>query len=197
MSDPQRTTTEEQVPPGPGGPAPLDEAPLPEEVPFEEPAPGDEVAPGDGGLPSVEDILNDLERVTAERDEFLQLAQSKQAELENLRKRVAKQQADEVTRRTASVVRSLLPVLDAFDYGIAHGSDDLVPMRDQLLSALQREGLERLDPGGEAFDPNEHEAVAHEPGDGDGADSIVAEVLRAGYRWQGQLLRPVMVKVKG
>ncbi|HEV2147174.1 MAG TPA: nucleotide exchange factor GrpE, partial [Longimicrobiaceae bacterium] len=102
----------------PGGPAPLDEVPLPEDL-LAEPA-GDDVAPGDGGgMPSVEDILNDLERVTAERDEFLALAQSKQAELENMRKRMMKQQADEVARRSAGIVQSLLPVLDAFDYGIA------------------------------------------------------------------------------
>jgi len=146
---------------------------------------------------SVEGMISDLERVTAERDEYLRLAQEKQAELENFRKRMMKQQADEVARASGRLVDGLLPVLDAFDYGIAHGADDLVPMRDQLLTALQREGLERLDPAGEAFDPNEHEAVAHEPADGDGGDSIVAEVMRAGYRWQGQLLRPVMVKVKG
>ena len=146
---------------------------------------------------SVEGMISDLERVTAERDEYLRLAQEKQAELENFRKRMMKQQADEVARASGRLVDGLLPVLDAFDYGIAYGADDLVPMRDQLLTALQREGLERLDPAGEAFDPNEHEAVAHEPADGDGGDSIVAEVMRAGYRWQGQLLRPVMVKVKG
>ena len=52
----------------------------------------------------------------------------------------------------------------------------------------------RLDPDGEPFDPNEHEAVAHEPGDG--GEHVVAETLRAGYRWQGHLLRPVMVRVK-
>ena len=171
---------------------------MPEEMPQE--VVGDAV-PDDvpGNVPegelSVESIVSDLERVTAERDDYLRLAQSKQAELENFRKRMMKQQADEVARASGRLIDAMLPVLDAFDYGVAHGSDDLVPMRDQLLTALQREGLERLDPDGEAFDPNEHEAVAHEPGDG--GDSIVAEVLRAGYRWQGQLLRPAMVKVKG
>ena len=146
---------------------------------------------------SVESILTDLERVTAERDEYLRLAQSKQAELENFRKRVMKQQVDEVARASGRLVEAMLPVLDAFDYGVAHGSGELVPMRDQLLLALEKEGLVRLDPTGEAFDPNEHEAVAHEPGDGEGGDPLVAETMRAGYRWQGQLLRPVMVKVKG
>jgi molecular chaperone GrpE len=151
--------------------------------------PGDDV--------TVEGIVSDLERVTAERDEYLRLAQSKQADLENFRKRMMKQQTEEVARASGRLVEALLPVLDAFDYGVAHGSDDLVPMREQLLLALEKEGLVRLDPAGDVFDPNEHEAVAHEPGDGDGGDPVVAETMRAGYRWQGQLLRPVMVKVKG
>jgi molecular chaperone GrpE len=123
------------------------------------------------------------------------LAQSKQAELENLRKRVAKQQADEVTRRTASVVRSLLPVLDAFDYGVAHGDESLKPLQSQLLGVLRSEGLERVGEVEAPFDPEQHEAVAHEPGDGD--EQVVAEVLRAGYRWQGHLVRPAMVRVRG
>jgi molecular chaperone GrpE len=142
----------------------------------------------------VEMLVEDLERVTAERDEYLALAQAKQAEFENFRKRMTKQQADDVARASSKLVEGLLPVLDAFDYGVAHGDESLAPMRAQLLAALEREGLARLDPTGEPFDPNEHEAVAHEPGDG--GEPVVAEALRAGYRWQGHLLRPVMVRVR-
>jgi molecular chaperone GrpE len=143
---------------------------------------------------SVEDLLGELEAVIGQRDEYLALAQAKQAEFENFRKRMMKQQAEEVSRAASKLVTALLPVLDAFDYGVAHGDDSLVPMRAQLLGALEREGLVRLDPTGEPFDPNEHEAVAHEPGDG--GEPVVAESLRAGYRWQGHLLRPVMVRVR-
>jgi molecular chaperone GrpE len=148
---------------------------------------------------TVEDLLSDFERVTVERDEFLRLAQSKQAELENFRKRVMKQQADEIARATGRLVESLLPVLDAFDYAAAHGEETLKPMRDQLLTVLEKGGLARIESDGAAFDPNEHEAVAHEPADADGAATgpIVSETMRAGYHWQGQLLRPAMVKVKG
>ncbi|HUF32605.1 MAG TPA: nucleotide exchange factor GrpE [Acidimicrobiales bacterium] len=148
----------------------------------------------DDGPPSVEDLLASLEAVTAERDEYLALAQAKQAEFENFRKRTMKQQADDVARAAGSLVEVMLPVLDAFDYGVAHGDESLVPMRGQLLGVLEREGLERLDPVGEAFDPNEHEAVAHEAGDG--GEPEVAETLRAGYRWKGRLVRPVMVRVR-
>lgn len=186
----------------PGGPAPVDEAPLPEDADADALV-GDDVAPGDGwdpslgedGPPSVEDLLGDLERVTAERDEYLSLAQSKQAELENMRKRMMKQQADEVTRRSASVVKSLLPVLDALDSGIGHGDESLRPLRAQLLGVLGQEGLERVGDDEAPFDPEQHDAVAHE--EGDGGPQLVAEVLRAGYRWQGHLIRPAMVRVRG
>ena len=195
MSDPA-FTSDEQVAPEPSqdadGGAPIADVAGPDVLADE----GQDVAPTEDGLaPSIEDILSDLERVTAERGEYLQLAQSKQAELENLRKRVAKQQADEVTRRTASVVRSLLPVLDAFDYGVAHGDESLKPLQNQLLGVLRSEGLERVGEAESPFDPEQHEAVAHEPGDGD--HQVVAEVLRAGYRWQGHLVRPSMVRVRG
>ena len=169
--------------------SPVEAAEQPEE-PTAEGAAADE-----GAAPTVEDLLADLERVTKERDEYLSLAQAKQAEFENFRKRTMKQQADEVARAVGRVVESLLPVLDAFDYGIGHGDESIAPMRGQLLAVLEKEGLVRLEPTGEAFDPNEHEAVAHEPGDGSDEGPVVAEVLRAGYRWQGHLVRPAMVRV--
>jgi molecular chaperone GrpE len=152
--------------------------------------------PDDEGInPSVESLISDLEAVTARAEEYLNLAKSKQAEFENFRKRMMKQQAEEVSRASGRLVENLLPVLDAFDYGVAHGDGSLAPLREQMLLALEKEGLTRVEPKeGEAFDPNEHDAVARE--EGDGSEPVVAESLRAGYRWQGHLLRPVMVRVR-
>jgi len=143
---------------------------------------------------NVEDLLTDLERVTGERDSYLALAQGKQAELENYKKRVMKQQADHLAQATASLVEKLLPVLDAFDAGVRHGDESLAPLRAQLLGVLEKEGLDRLEAEGAPFDPTEHEAVATEPGDG--AEPVVAEAFRAGYRWNGRLVRPAMVRVR-
>ena len=165
--------------------------------PPQEPTPEEELAAAVDDAVTVEDLLSDFEKVTAERDEFLRLAQSKQAELENFRKRVMKQTADEVARASGRIVEAMLPVLDAFDYAAAHGQEDLKPMRDQLLGALEKEGLVRIESDGAAFDPTQHEAVAHEPADDDEAGAYVSETMRAGYTWQGQLLRAAMVKVKG
>ena len=179
MSDP--TTEAPEAPEIPEGEA-VDETASPPEGPE-----------GDAA-PSVEDLLTDLEAVTGQRDEYLALAQARQAEFENFRKRVMKQHTDDVARATGRLVEHLLPVLDAFDDGVRHGVEGLLPMRGQLLAALEKEGLERLDPTEQPFDPNEHDAVAHEPGEG--GEHVVAETLRAGYRWNGSLLRPAMVKVR-
>jgi len=155
----------------------------------------DDASEDDGAGPSVESLISDLEAVTARAEEYLNLAKSKQAEFENFRKRMMKQQAEEVSRASGRLVENLLPVLDAFDYGVAHGDGSLAPLREQMLLALEKEGLARIEPKeGEPFDPNEHDAVAHEPGDD--KEPVVAESLRAGYRWQGHLLRPVMVRVR-
>ena len=64
---------------------------------------------------------------------------------------------------------------------------------------LSKEGLERVLPEGQPFDPELHDAVAHEPAEGEGAPvhPEVSEVLRAGYLWKGRVLRPAMVKVRG
>jgi molecular chaperone GrpE len=149
---------------------------------------------------TLEELLADLERVTSERDAYLAVAQRTQAEFENYRKRASRQLTDDLARETGRLVEALLPVLDAFDYAAAHAGADgpdggaVGPLRDQLVALLGKEGLERIDPGGEPFDPTEHDAVAHEPGDG--GEPVVAEALRAGYRWRGRLLRPAMVRVR-
>lgn len=144
-------------------------------------------------------VQNDLTAVERERDEYLDGLRRVQAEFENYRKRVIQQQSDHAERVTQGLVSQLLPVLDACDAAIQHGATDVAPVHNQLLEALVKEGLVRLDPRGEPFDPNFHDAVMHEAADDvDGTDgAVVAEVLRTGYSWKGRVLRPAMVKVKG
>lgn len=154
-------------------------------------------APGPDDL-NAEELVRLLETVTAERDDYLALAQAKQAELENFRKQMAKRQAEQLNQAGSSLVEKLLAVLDTFDYGVAHGDESLLAVQAQLVGVLEREGLERVAPDADSpFDPAEHDAVAHEPGDGSSAEPVVAESLRAGYRWNGRLLRPAMVRVRG
>jgi molecular chaperone GrpE len=140
-------------------------------------------------------VQNDLAALTRERDDYLENLRRVQAEFENYRKRVMAQQADQAERAAEGLVGDLLPVLDACDGALQHGADGVEPIFGQLLDTLTKSGLERLDPDGEPFDPNFHEAVMHE--EGDGSDAVVVEVLRPGYTWKGRVLRPAMVKVKG
>lgn len=146
---------------------------------------------------SVEELIADLERTTGERDEYLDSLRRNQAEFENYRKRIAKHAADDAARAAESLVDKLLPVLDACDGAIAHGAAEVEPIFAALLGTLEKEGLERIDPSGETFDPNEHEAVLHEPAEGDDDGTVVSDVLRPGYRWKGRIVRPAMVKVRG
>jgi molecular chaperone GrpE len=64
-----------------------------------------------------------------------------------------------------------------------------------MVDILEKGGLQRMQTDGQPFDPNLHEAVLHEPGDSD--ETIVVESLRTGYLWNGRVVRPAMVKVKG
>jgi molecular chaperone GrpE len=134
--------------------------------------------------------------VARERDEYLDALRRLQADFENYKKRMVRQQTEHLERAAEQLVGKLLPVLDTADLAVAHEtSDALVQLRSSLSEALSREGLERIEPVGEPFDPAVADAVAHEPGDG--GPMTVVEVMRAGYRWKGRVLRPAMVKVKG
>jgi molecular chaperone GrpE len=135
-----------------------------------------------------------------ERDEYLESLLRLQAEFDNYRKRVQRQQREILENAAASLVKKLLPVLDTADLALAHGGgEDVKQVAGALFEILSKEGLERIDPEGQPFDPAHHDAVAHEPVEGQGAPEMpeVSEVLRAGYLWKGQILRPAMVKVRG
>jgi molecular chaperone GrpE len=142
----------------------------------------------------------------AERDEYLDALRRLQAEFENYRKRVSKQQVEQVARAAVSLVDKLLPVLDVLDLAAEHLGDAdseegkaLVQASALLNDVLAKEGLERVDPVGDLFDPNSHEAVGNVPADENESDEqgpTVAQVMRPGYRWRGTVVRPAMVLVR-
>ena len=153
---------------------------------------------GESDLPpiSAEDLVQDLERVTVERDQYLDASRRLQAELENYRKAVAKREVEARERANESLIAELLPVLDACDGALATGASDVEPVRSALVDTLTKQGLTRIDEAEAPFDPECHEAVMHEP-DADGNGPVVAEVMRAGYLWKGRVVRPAMVRVRG
>ena len=146
----------------------------------------------------VDPLVAERDAALAQRDEYKDIALRLQADFENYRKRASAQTADEIDRSTGKIAEALLPVLDACEAAFSHGVEGVEPIWSALIGALQKQGLEALDLQGKAFDPECAEAVMHEPGDGDtNGETIVAEVLRTGYRWKGRVLRAAMVKVKG
>ncbi len=148
------------------------------------------------------EMFGDIEALVRERDELLDTSRRLQADFENYRKRVMREQTALVERSTEGLVEQLLPVLDSFELAVMNldGTDvDVAKVRKgvdlvyaELLAVLEKAGLGRIEGPGTAFDPNEHEAVMQEDGDG---DPVVAEVMRTGWRLKGRVLRPAMVKV--
>lgn len=144
------------------------------------------------------DALDVLAATERERDDYLDALRRLQADFENYKKRMQRQLAESGERAGEDLAGKLLPVLDTLDLARQHGAGEGVEqVATALFEVLTKEGLERIDPVGQAFDPNEHEAVSHDAGDGAGDGPVVSGLMRAGYRWKGRLVRAAMVTVKG
>jgi molecular chaperone GrpE len=169
---------------------------------FEEEATNAEAAVAEAEA-AVESDLSELAQLEGQRDELVDTLRRVQADFENYRKRVLREQTSLVERATERLVEDLLPVLDSFDgaLGSLTGADSpeaekvrdgVVGIRTQLVAVLEKAGLERMEAEGAPFDPNEHEAVLQDDGTG---EPHVAETMRTGYRLKGRVLRPAMVRV--
>ncbi len=145
---------------------------------------------------AAEDIVADIATIANQRDEYLAVAQRLQAEFENYKRRVGRELAEKQTAGKAELASSLLAVLDACDNAIIQGVEGVGPIHKVLFETLTKEGLEVIVADDQPFDPNHHEAVIHEPAEGD-EEPRVTETLRTGYLWKGRVLRPAMVKVRG
>jgi molecular chaperone GrpE len=99
------------------------------------------------------------------------------------------------------VAKELLPALDHLELALkaAEGHEDVVKgfamVRDELAAALERVGVQAFSPQGDAFDPNEHEAMAQQPAPEGVASGTVIEVYQQGWRLNGSVLRPARVVV--
>jgi len=168
-----------------------------------EPAGGD---PGEGDQQNEDLLVQSLEAVRKERDEYYDLLLRKQAEFDNYRKRTNKEKEEARVSAIADLSKELLVVVDAAEKGLeslaVHGSDQrLVGYREgyelllrNLRTVLEKFGVKELSAVGEKFDPSLHEAVnthatsEHEEGK-------ILEEYRKGYTISDRLLRPAQVKV--
>jgi molecular chaperone GrpE len=162
------------------------------------------------GEESAEAVEKDIDALRTEaeakRDEYLELARRTQADFENYRKRMAAEVQASALRGRAQIARDVVPVLDDLERALASAGLDpegdsedalahgvLLVFRN-LRETLKKVGVEAVDPKGEKFDPNEHEALTAMPVEG--VDSgVVVEVMQKGYRRDGQLIRPARVVV--
>ncbi len=158
----------------------------------------DSDAPGEPGEGSQAETM---ERLQVEMDGLRELYLRKLAEFDNYRKRVEREREEVRINAAAEVVSELVPVMDNFDRALAHAkaspetfSQGVEMIARQMWDTLKRQGLEVIDPAGQQFNPEVHEAVqriedeGHEPG-------AVVEVLGKGYLFRGRLVRPAMVAV--
>ena len=178
-----------------------------EEKDFSAAAPPDPEAPGVGetNFADAEAPPASALKQAAEGDDaakWRDLAHRKQAEFENYRKRMARENAAAGERGAAKVAKELLPALDHLELSLkgaeGHADADVIKgfalVRDELLAALAKSGIQAFSPEGEAFDPNEHEAMAQQPSE-DAESGTVLQVYQQGYRINGQILRPARVVV--
>ena len=186
VSGPPPSVSDTKVTPDPG-------------VPGSDSGNGDPL-PGDDEAEVGDPVLDVMAVLEGERDGYLVDLQRVTAEFANFRKQVEKRSAAVSAQARGDLVEKILPVLDACDLAVEHGADDVTPIRTSLVQVLEPAGLEVLDPLGEPFDPTRHEAVLREPADDpDDVDvgQVVVGVLRRGYVWDGRVLRPAMVRVRG
>jgi molecular chaperone GrpE len=214
MSDHEKRSSEEPLrahTPARAADAPNGDAAAPDaqELTTADVAPDDDGAGGRGapsgdadGATDVQGDIDELVALTAQRDDYLALAQRTQADFENYKKRVARDAAQALGRGVCKLAKELLPALDSLDRAIAAAAseDPLLEgvrlVRAELAAALARAGVESFSPLGEAFDPSLHEAVATAPQAENGAASgTVAEVFQDGYRLGETIIRPARVVV--
>jgi molecular chaperone GrpE len=142
----------------------------------------------------------ELESLRRERDELKEQLLRRRAEFENFRKRMERERENARTDAIATVLKALGPVLDNLDRALgAEGSDASLRegvelTRRELLAILESQGVKLEDPQGQPFDPERHQALAHEPVPGV-PEGTVVEVYRKGYSYRDRLLRPALVKV--
>jgi molecular chaperone GrpE len=163
----------------------------PEEAPAEpaEPVaePEEPVKPGLGA---------ELEALRSELEERTHDLQRVTAEYANYRKRVDRDRGAAAEQTTGSVLTALLPVLDDIDRAREHGdlNGPFASVAEQLTAVTGKLGLAAFGEKGDAFDPNRHEAVAHQTS-ADVTESTCVEVMRRGYTLGERLLRPALVAV--
>jgi molecular chaperone GrpE len=153
-------------------------------------------------VPMGEAEQSELEDLQADLDRFRDLALRSQADFENYRKRAAREKEEAIKYANSSLLERLVAIIDNFELGLeaAKGEGEASPVYSgmalvlrQLSDFLAENGLQPIEAEGKKFDPNLHEAIAHQPSDF--PEETVIRQTRRGYRFKDRLLRPAKVVV--
>ena len=147
-----------------------------------------------------EALSKELEQTRAQRDEYLDLAQRKQAEFANYRRRTEgiRQEAYDDGRR--DTIEKLLPVVDNLERALSAAGEEsslrsgVEMVLRQTLDTLAKLGVETIDPLGQPFDAELHNAVMQGSAE-EGEPGTVCMVLQKGYKLGARVIRHAMVKV--
>ena len=146
---------------------------------------------------------DDSEGLQVDLDRFRDLALRSQADFENYKKRSAREKEEAIKYANSSLLEKLVAIVDNFELGLeaARAEGEKSPVFSgmsmvlkQLMDFLTDNGLQPIDATGQKFDPNLHEAIAHEPSD-EFPEGVVVRQTRRGYRMKDRLLRPSSVVV--
>jgi molecular chaperone GrpE len=155
------------------------------------------IAPAAAGPPPTREEFEALKRA---RDELQDQLLRKRADFENYRKRVERDRQQATLDAVAAIFRELIPTLDNLERALKAGGGEealrtgVELTQRELLSLLDSHGVVAQEPVGQKFDPQNHEALLHEPVPGY-EEGTVVEVFRKGYSFKDRLLRPALVKV--
>ena len=158
---------------------------------------------GDAADRKIAELEEQLEAVTAEKQDMFEKFQRVSADYINYQKRTPRQIADSVAYEKKAVIRSILPTLDNLVHAITsareHNADESVVkgielVHDHMLDALKAHGVKRIVALGEQFDPGVHEAVMQRSEEGK-PDNSVLEEYQNGYMLNDQVIRPAKVIV--
>jgi molecular chaperone GrpE len=151
----------------------------------------------------VEELQKQLEGLRKEKDDIFSKLQRVAADYDNYQKRSSKQINDNVAYEKDKIVKSLLPILDNFEYILANtscGAADETLLKgvqiiySQMLDVLKGHGIEQIKSAGEQFNPAHHEAITHRS-ENSKEEGLVLEELQKGYKLNGRLIRASRVVV--
>jgi len=153
--------------------------------------------------PEPSEAEDSMAGLQADLDRFRELALRSQADFENYKKRTAREKEEAIKYANSSLLQQLVAIIDNFGLGLAAAKEQseespiysgMVLVQKQLSDLLAENGMQPIEAEGKQFDPNLHEAIAHEPSD-QVPEGIVLRQTRRGYRYKDRLLRPAKVIV--